>query len=87
MRAIVVGLATLFLATSNSYAQQQVWCDKNCVSLCNKIFGAQKSAPCIAQYQCSQYAGRPCASAAYVNARHVVYCGNHPQECAGGSTR
>jgi hypothetical protein len=86
MRKVLIILLVLILTTSSGQAQQ-AWCEKNCVSLCNKIFGAQKSGPCIAQYQCSQYAGRSCASAAYVNARHVVYCGNHPQECVGGSTR
>jgi len=58
---------------------------QNCVTLCKKIYRAAGAAPCIAQYQCSQYAGHKCASAAYVNARYVVYCGSH--SCVGGSTR
>jgi hypothetical protein len=65
MRSIGVALSILFLTMSASYGQP-AWCEKNCVSRCNDVYGASNSGPCIAEYQCSQFAGRPCASDAVV---------------------
>jgi hypothetical protein len=83
MKRIVVILAVAFgCAFVNSAAQTREWCANNCVTLCKKIYGSDAGA-CIERYNCPQYAGRPCASAAYVNARHTIYCENHPGECVG----
>jgi hypothetical protein len=82
MRSIGIALSILFLTMSASYGQL-VWCEGNCVTLCNKIFRARNSALCIAHYQCSQYAGNQCASNAYVNARATVHCREYPSDCVG----
>jgi len=82
---MTAAMLILFALTSMQAQAQQAWCEQNCVTLCKKIYGGAGAAPCIAQYECSQYAGHKCASAAYVNARYIVYCGSH--SCVGGSTR
>jgi hypothetical protein len=88
MRAVACTLLGLLAFCTTASAQtQKAWCEQNCVTLCKKIYGARNAGPCITKYQCPQYAGRPCASTSYVQARYVVYCGNNPQECVHGSTR
>jgi hypothetical protein len=84
LSAITIALISL-LAASTAADAQRAWCERNCVTLCKKIYGASGAGPCIAQYQCSQYAGKKCASSSYVNARYIVWCGSH--SCVGGSTR
>ena len=85
MKTVITALFAFLMFSVNVQAEN-AWCEKNCVTLCQKIYGAG-AAPCIAKYQCAQYAGRQCASASYVQARYVVYCGNHAGECVHGSTR
>ena len=83
LRAVVmVGALTssVTASTTPSYAQR-AWCDRNCISLCNKIFGSRNAGPCIAQYSCQRYQGQPCAPASVVNARYTVYCHNNPGRC------
>jgi hypothetical protein len=82
VRSIGIALSILFLTMSASYGQL-VWCEENCVTLCNKVYGASNSGPCIAHYQCSRFAGRQCASDAVVNIDAMTHCG-HFNDCVVG---
>src|ERR1700685_3963928 len=71
MRAVTpanfIGLTLFFLGCANA----ATWCDKDCVSLCQKdaAHGGIPADQCIANHQCSQYANRSCAGEAAVAAR------------------
>jgi hypothetical protein len=66
--------STLFaFFTSQAIAQNEnSWCDKNCVSLCQATAGKGYIGTveqCIAQFSCPAYAGKPCAPASVVQNR------------------
>jgi hypothetical protein len=71
-RAVCLALVVSCILISVSVpASAQAWCEQDCRSLCAKT--SASPADCIAHYQCSQYAGRPCAGAAAVAARAKQY--------------
>jgi hypothetical protein len=71
---IAVIAVALYAMTGQVASAQGDWCEANCKSLCTKIYGRAGAAQCFAQIPCANYAGRKCAPAAVVNARHITYC-------------
>jgi hypothetical protein len=81
MRRAVLIAATVFIAYAvniSTTLAQGVWCEANCKALCTKIWGGAGAADCFARIPCSNYAGKACAPAAVVNARHITYCHANP---------
>jgi hypothetical protein len=67
----VVAAVTVF-APQATAQNENSWCDKNCVSLCQAVAGKGyhgTAQQCIAQYNCPAYAGRACAPDSVVRNR------------------